>query len=65
MSKRLMYHHHIITREDNETIKKVFMNQKESHVRGVWYTMIISDFEFIEEEILFKKKIFTKKIIEN
>ena len=51
MSKRLMYHHHILTREDNETIKKLLMNQKESHVRGVWYTMIISDFEFIEEEI--------------
>ena len=51
MSRRLMYHHHILTREDNETIKKVFMKQKESHLRGDWYKLIISDFEFIEEEI--------------
>ena len=28
MSRRLMFHHHILTREDNETIKKVYGKQK-------------------------------------
>ena len=51
MSRRLMFHHHILTREDNETIKKVYMKQKESNLKGDWYRMIVSDFEFIEEAI--------------
>ena len=51
MSRRLMFHHHILTREDNETIKKVYFKQKESHIKGDRYQMLISDFEFIEEEI--------------
>ena len=51
MSRRLMFHHHILTREDNETIKKVYGKQKESHIKGDWFRMLISDFEFIEEEI--------------
>ena len=46
-----MFHHHILTREDNETIKKVYMKQKESNLKGDWYRMIVSDFEFIEEAI--------------
>ena len=51
MSRSLMFHHHILTREDNETIKKVYMKQKESNLKGDWYRMIVSDFEFIEEAI--------------
>ena len=51
MSRRLMYHHHILTRENHETIKKVFMKQKESHLKGDWYRMVLSNFDFIEEEI--------------
>ena len=51
MSRRLMYHHHILTRENHETIKKIFMKQKESHLKGDWYRMVLSDFDFIEEEI--------------
>ena len=46
-----MFHHHILTREDNETIKKVYFKQKESNIKGDWYQMLISDFAFIEEEI--------------
>ena len=46
-----MFHHHILTREDNETIHKVYMKQKESNLKGDWYRMIVSDFEFIEEAI--------------
>ena len=46
-----MCHHHILTREDCETIKKVYIKQKESHLKGDWYRMLISDFEFIEEDI--------------
>ena len=51
MSRRLMFHHHILTREECETIKKVYMKQKESHLKGDWYRTIINDFKFIEEEI--------------
>ena len=66
MSRRLMFHHHILTREDNETIKKVYSKQKESHIKGDWFRMLISDFEFIEEEINEDlKKAYQKKIIEN
>ena len=40
------------------------MKQKECHVKGDWYKMIKSDFEFIEEEIdedfIKKKKKYSK-----
>jgi hypothetical protein len=36
--RRLVYHHHILTREENETILKIYRNQKESHFRGDGYT---------------------------
>ena len=32
--RRIMYHFHIITRDDSETIKKVYMKQKEASVKG-------------------------------
>ena len=34
--RRIMYHFHIITRDDSETIKKVYMKQKEASVKGDW-----------------------------
>ena len=45
------YHHHIITREDNELIKKVYMKQKESPVKGDWIHSLRNDYEFVGETI--------------
>ena len=46
--RRLMYHYHILTRDDTETIKKIYNSQKVSHIKEDWYRMIIKDFEFIQ-----------------
>jgi hypothetical protein len=72
--KRIMYHHHILSRSSNETIRKICMKQKEDPLVGDWYSLLIEDFKFIgieinEEEIQktskveYKKKI--KKLIHN
>ena len=45
-----MFHHHIITREDHELIKKVYMKHK-SHIKGDWFKMLLKDFEFIGDEL--------------
>ena len=44
-----MYHYHILTREDNETIKKVYLNQKEGSLKGDWVQTLTKDFEFLKE----------------
>ena len=31
--KRMMYHHHILTRNDDETIKKIYFKQKSEHFK--------------------------------
>jgi hypothetical protein len=60
--RRLIYHHHIITREDKETIKKIYNNQKISKLKGDWYATIVKDFEFIGEEMCIEKiSSFSKK----
>ena len=51
-----MFHHEILSREDNETIKKIYTKQKEDKTRGDWVTLLEADFQFIgidlkEEEI--------------
>ena len=43
-----MYHYHIITRDSNEIIKKIYMKQKESHTKGDWFRMLMKDFEFMD-----------------
>ena len=50
MIKRLSYHHHIITRDDTELIKKVYLKQKENPVEGDWVQLIQKDYEFIDED---------------
>ena len=47
MIKRLMYHHHIISREDDELVKKVYNKQKENCSKGDWIETVRTDFEFI------------------
>ena len=51
MIRRILYHHHIITREENETIKKVYYKQKEKPCKGDWCEIIKKDFNFIGEEL--------------
>ena len=45
------YHHHIITREDNELIKKVYIKQKESPLKGDWIHSLRKDYEFFGKTI--------------
>ena len=46
-----MYHHHIITREDNETIKKVYNTQQEDNTKGDWFDLLMKYFKFIGVEM--------------
>ena len=49
--QRLMYHDHILTREDTETIKKIYQKQKEKPCKGDWYQLLKEDLVFIECEM--------------
>jgi hypothetical protein len=51
MIRRLMYHHHLVTRTNNELIKKVYLKQKQCSLKGDWYRTLQEDFVFIGEEI--------------
>ena len=51
MIRRLMYHHHILTRDNSEMIKKVYLKQKEIACKGDWIHLIRKDFSLIEEDI--------------
>ena len=51
MINRLMYHHHIVNQNDEETIKKVYNKQKEEAVKGDWIKLIEKDFSFIGKEM--------------
>ena len=48
---RLLYHHHILNKVEDETLKKMYEKQKEQQTRGDWYQLIKKDFEFIETDI--------------
>ena len=37
---RLMYHQHLLTRSSNETIKKIYMKQKNDCVKGDWFQLL-------------------------
>ena len=66
--KRIMYHHHILSRNSNETIMKICMKQNEDTLGGDWYSLLIEDLKFIgieinEEEIQKTSKVEYKKKI--
>ena len=48
---RLIYHHHILSRNENETIKKVYLKQKEDCLKGDWFQLLQKDFQFIGIEM--------------
>ena len=49
MIRRMMYHHHMISRDNKEIIKKIYMKQKEDPLKGDWFQTLLSDFTFIKE----------------
>ena len=51
MQNRLLYHQHILTRDDSETIKKIYNKQKEDSTKGDWYEIIKKDFQFLGRDI--------------
>ena len=66
----MMYHHHILMRNKNQTIKKIYEKEKEDHVKGDWYQLLMEDFVFVEnemndEEIKNIPKETYKKIVKN
>ena len=48
---RMIYHHHIHTRDKNETIYKIYNKQKEETSKGDWYELLQNDFNFIGEQM--------------
>ena len=38
--RRLMFHHDILKRDDQETIGKIYMKHKEDPLKGDWFTLI-------------------------
>ena len=58
---RLMYHHHILSREKNETIRKIYEKQKTECSKGDWYELLKEDFTFIEYELNEEEIISTPK----
>ena len=42
-----MFHHNILTRDNNETIRKVYNKQKKEPLKLDWYTLLEKDFTFL------------------
>ena len=49
--RRLMYHYHLITRPNEQLIKKVYLKQKQNCLKGDWYRTLGDDLKFIGETI--------------
>ena len=47
---RLMYHHHILSTSESETIRKVYEKQKTELCKGDWFQLLKEDLIFIEHE---------------
>ena len=48
---RMMFHHHILTLDKNETVRKIFNKQKQSTSKGDWYELLLKDFKFIQKDL--------------
>ena len=48
---RLLYHHHILTRDANESINKIYQKEKQDNVKGDWFRLLMKDFDFIGIEM--------------
>ena len=43
----MMYHHHLLTTDESETIVKIYLKQKSSPTKGDWYELLQQDFQFV------------------
>ena len=57
-----MYHHHILSRGEEETIHKIYTKQREDPLKGDWFELLKKDFKFIGLEINEKEIAKTPKI---
>ena len=48
---RMMYHYHLLTLDESESIRKIYNKQKEDTTKGDWYELLEKDFKFIGKEI--------------
>ena len=48
---RMMYHHHILNLDENETVKKIYNKQKKKTSKGDWYDLLLKDFKFIDKDL--------------
>ena len=46
-----MFHHEILSRDEKETLSKMYFKQKETRVKGDWITLLEGDFRFIGIEM--------------
>ena len=49
--RRLMYHYEIVTRPDNEVIKKIYNKQTTNSCKGDWIELLRKDFAFIGDTL--------------
>ena len=61
MINRLMYHHHILSRGEDETIYKIYCKQKQDPLKGDWFSLLQKDLEFIGVELDDKEIASTSK----
>ena len=65
---RMMFHHHILTTNEDETLMKMYLKQKSDPTKDDWYQLLQNDFQFLglqisDEEIrAMPKKEYKKKI---
>ena len=52
---RLMYHHTILSRDEKETVNKVYRKQKSNSVKGDWIKLLEKSFDFIRIQMNEKK----------
>ena len=55
MIRRLIYCHYILTREDEELIKRIYRKQKEDPTKCDWILILKRDFEFIGKNLYGEK----------
>ena len=46
---RLMFHHHLLSLDENETLRKIYEKQKINKTKGDWFCLLQEDFSFIGE----------------
>ena len=47
---RMMYHHHLLSLDDNEKIKQMYEKPKEARTKGDCYDLPCKDFKFVEKK---------------